>query len=321
MKKACKKMFCVLISLILTVSLITIPAMADEGIKVQLNGVQLTFDVPPQIINSRTMVPMRKIFEALGATVDWDSTTQTITAMTDDTEITMQINKTEMSVNEKTVTLDAPPQIVDGRTLVPVRAVAESFDATVKWDDKTQTVSITKAEQTTSTSGENSSPTSDKSYAYDEFMGYKLLGSANWVIYIPNSYDMVMTKDGNNIFKNTGTSDMMYVQMRDLTGTAQSLEDIVKDTLNDRINTSGNGTTYTIEKNITKERINNVDYYTFTIKGNQIGLKESNYSYCYFTIYNGMLFEFGSTTSSKTMLPEFKGVLESFAPESKTTSK
>ena len=59
--------------------------MADNEIKVMLNSVQLSFDVPPQIINDRTMVPMRKIFEALGATVLWHDDTKEVVATKDDT--------------------------------------------------------------------------------------------------------------------------------------------------------------------------------------------------------------------------------------------
>jgi len=135
-----------LISIIITPSVI-----AEEGIKVQLNGELLSFDVPPQLINNRTMVPMRKIFEALGATVEWHGDTQRIVATKEDTVIQLEIGSTIMIKNGEGITLDVPSQIVDSRTLVPVRAVAESFEAEVTWDQDTQTVIIVKEDKT----GEN----------------------------------------------------------------------------------------------------------------------------------------------------------------------
>lgn len=114
----------------------------EDEIKVLLDGAQLEFDVPPQIIDGRTLVPMRAIFEALGAQVTWDGDTQTVTAEKDSTVVEMAIGSAVMSVNSEEITLDVPPQIIDGRTLVPARAVAESFDAYVEWDSETQTVII-----------------------------------------------------------------------------------------------------------------------------------------------------------------------------------
>lgn len=140
-----------LLTLAILISTFTIPVMANNDIKVLLNGETLSFDVPPQLINDRTMVPMRKIFEAMGATVDWNESTQTVTAKEDNIVIIMQIDNVVISVNDKDVTLDVPPQLVDSRTLVPVRAVVEGLDADVKWDGDTQTVIITKEEKPSDT--------------------------------------------------------------------------------------------------------------------------------------------------------------------------
>ena len=95
------------------------------------------------------MVPMRKIFEALGAEVEWFEDTKTIIAVKDEITITMQIDNLSIKVNEEEIILDVPPQLVESRTLVPVRAVAEGLDADVKWNDETQTVIITKEESDT----------------------------------------------------------------------------------------------------------------------------------------------------------------------------
>ncbi len=113
-----------------------------DKITVTLNGDEIAFDQPPVIVNDRTLVPLRAIFEALGAEVDWDGDTRTVTATKADTQIKMTISKSEMLKNSESITLDVPPQIVNDRTLVPVRAIAESFDCDVDWNGDTRTVII-----------------------------------------------------------------------------------------------------------------------------------------------------------------------------------
>ena len=116
-------------------------ADSDE-IKVTVNGEKIIFDVPPQLINNCTMVPLRKIFEAIGADVLWDGATQTVTATKGDQKITATINNTNAYVNGALKTLNVPPVIIEGRTLVPVRFIATALGANVEWNSKTNTVVI-----------------------------------------------------------------------------------------------------------------------------------------------------------------------------------
>lgn len=120
-------------------------APVSDAIKVNLNGKAVSFDVAPQIINDRTMVPMRAIFEAMGAAVEWDGDTRTVTSVKGDTTISMTIDNAVMTVNGNGITLDSVPTIVDDRTLVPVRAIAEAFGSTVDWKADTKTVEIAYA--------------------------------------------------------------------------------------------------------------------------------------------------------------------------------
>ncbi len=108
------------------------------------NGVASELDVPAQIINSRTMVPLRAIFEALGATVEWDDATRTVTSEKDGTKVELTIGDANIYVDGIATELDVPAQIVDNRTLVPARAVAEAYGCEVGWDEATRTVTITK---------------------------------------------------------------------------------------------------------------------------------------------------------------------------------
>ncbi len=115
----------------------------NDGIKVTLNGKPIEFDQQPIIENDRTLVPFRKIFEAMEADVSWDDATQTVTAKKGDIVITLQIGNNIMMKNGQQITLDVPAKLVNDRTLVPVRAIVEGLGAKVDWDGATQTVIIT----------------------------------------------------------------------------------------------------------------------------------------------------------------------------------
>ena len=116
--------------------------LAEEGIKITINGEEKSFDVMPQIVDGRTLVPMRAIFEALGAEVSWDEGTKTATGKTSSTTVSLTIDKKEADVNGREVTLDVPAQIIASRTMVPARFVAESLGCKVDWNDGTKTVII-----------------------------------------------------------------------------------------------------------------------------------------------------------------------------------
>ncbi len=117
-------------------------AFADEPINVEVNGKLIDFDVPPQIINGRTLVPMRAIFEHLGATVEWNDKTKTVTAVRENTTISLKIGDTDMIINGIPKLIDAPACIINGRTLVPIRAISDAFDLGVRWNKLTRTVSV-----------------------------------------------------------------------------------------------------------------------------------------------------------------------------------
>lgn len=105
-----------------------------------INSEKIYFDQPPVIQNGRTLVPVRAIFEAIGATVYWDGDTRTVTAKKDGTTVTMTIDNVNATKNGQPVVLDVPAQIVNGRTLVPARFAAECFELDVKWDGVMQKV-------------------------------------------------------------------------------------------------------------------------------------------------------------------------------------
>ena len=115
----------------------------ENPIRVLYNDEEIKFDQNPIIENGRTLVPLRAIFEKLGADVEWDEDTQTVIATKNDTKISLTIDNTAASKNGESITLDVPAKVVNGRTLVPVRFVADCFGVDVGWDGTMQRVSLT----------------------------------------------------------------------------------------------------------------------------------------------------------------------------------
>jgi len=127
---------------LLAVLLLTITS-GMAAIQVELNGRPLSFRVPPMQASGRTMVPLRGIFESLGAQVNWYAPTRTITAMKGATDVQLSIGGPRATVNGQTVLLDVPAMILNGSTMVPLRFISEALGADVKWFEATQTVFIT----------------------------------------------------------------------------------------------------------------------------------------------------------------------------------
>ncbi len=114
----------------------------SSGISVIVDGSRLKFAVPPIIVNVRTLVPLRTIFEHLGAKVDWNAATRTVTAVKENVRIQLTIGKRTAYKNGQKIDLDAPGQIVKNTTMVPLRFVSESMGARVDWDRAARTVYI-----------------------------------------------------------------------------------------------------------------------------------------------------------------------------------
>ena len=129
-----------IISLLLLVFILfALCTYASEPIVVFINeGDPISFDVQPQIVNNRLLVPMRAIFEELGASVEWHADTMTIKATSGSINVVLKIGDKHMYRNNSAVELDVQPQIINDRTMIPLRAVAEAFGANVAWHDGTR---------------------------------------------------------------------------------------------------------------------------------------------------------------------------------------
>ncbi|MEW6183161.1 MAG: copper amine oxidase N-terminal domain-containing protein [Bacillota bacterium] len=142
MKKNC---FALAVGLLLLVLFPLTAAAGQNDVKLSINNQLIYVDVNPVISQGRTLVPLRGIFEGMGAAVEWDAATKTITATKGDVVMKLVINNTTAVVNGTPVKLDVPAKIVNGRTMVPVRFISESLGAQVDWDSATKIIAIRDA--------------------------------------------------------------------------------------------------------------------------------------------------------------------------------
>lgn len=138
------KKFPHLLFALLVIFLFSVPATAEEtqDIKVYVNDTRVEFDVPPIFVQDRTMVPIRAVFEALGANVDWNGNTRTVTVTRGKYRIQVQLDNRNAFVNGKSVTMEVPAMGTNGRILVPLRFFGEHLGLNVDWSNSTKTAFI-----------------------------------------------------------------------------------------------------------------------------------------------------------------------------------
>lgn len=137
-----KRLVIMALCMLLMMMPLKVQVYALEDVRVELNDKFMEFDVLPTIINGRTMLPVRAILEAFGLEVGWNQSTKTVTGKNDRVDISLQIDNTVAHVNGKEIILDQPAIIKEGRTLVPVRFIAESTGAVVYWKNEERIVDI-----------------------------------------------------------------------------------------------------------------------------------------------------------------------------------
>jgi len=206
------------IVLILSMSVSSV-VFANNNVTVKLNGETLTFDVPPQIINGRTMVPLRKIFESLGAVVTWEGAQQRIQAVTEDCHIIATVGNNTLTVSKEEVQkveLDVPPTVINGRTLVPARFIAEALGAKVEWDGSTQTVNIysdkipaVKPSTLIYSDSQVGHLTGTITYQYNKYVGTKADVGARVMLIQTNHVPLYSDGGAFLLFKEIGFNDPM----------------------------------------------------------------------------------------------------------------
>ena len=152
-----KKLLIIVLVVALIKSFVMLPVFATVGEDVvvslqidnpvmKVNGVQTEIDkgrnTVPVIIGSRTLVPIRAIVEAFGGTVVWDGNTRTVTLGLKDDVVKLTIDSAVAYHNEKATILDSTPTVINDRTMIPLRFVAESFNLGVAWEEGSRTITV-----------------------------------------------------------------------------------------------------------------------------------------------------------------------------------
>lgn len=155
-----KKILSILMMLVFAMSMITGCSAADNNTEdfmlvmqignpvMTVNGTEKPIDAEgsaPVIINDRTLLPIRAVIEEMGGEVKWDGDTQTATLNYNEEEIRLVIDSLTAYLNDTARTLDTAPTIINDRTMLPIRFIAESLKFDVDWTQETQTVTITKS--------------------------------------------------------------------------------------------------------------------------------------------------------------------------------
>ena len=109
---------------------------------ISINGTESELDTAPIIQNDRTLLPLRAVVEGLGGSVTWEEETQTAIFAKGEKVIFMTIGSKTAFVNTTEYTLDTEPVIIDGRTMLPIRFVAENLGFQVEWDENTRTITV-----------------------------------------------------------------------------------------------------------------------------------------------------------------------------------
>lgn len=119
----------------------------EPPVSLQINGDAVTAEVPPIVLNDRTLVPVRNVFEKIGATVSWDAYSQKVKILYDNIHIELTVDNDMATVNDAVYKMDIPAKIISpetmvSKTMIPLRFVAENLGLHVDWDENTRLISI-----------------------------------------------------------------------------------------------------------------------------------------------------------------------------------
>lgn len=147
-----KKHLSILMVAAILLSGMAVPVSAADEISLVAFGNKVECDQPPIVVDGRTLVPLRAVAEAVGAQVEWNAETKTVDIETDTLKLQLTIGEAQLALNNKsdnsytTLPVDVPAQIINDRTMLPVRAVAEGLSLNVDWDSNTKTVNISASD-------------------------------------------------------------------------------------------------------------------------------------------------------------------------------
>ena len=138
-----KKVLAIITLITLLFSVVTCFAeTANAEIKVELNGEEVAFDQGPILVDEKPMIPLRAVFEKMGASVSWDNSTETVVAMCKDTIVMLQIGNEKLFKLDEVIVLETAPMLVNDRTLIPIHAISDIWGCDIEWNSETNEVVI-----------------------------------------------------------------------------------------------------------------------------------------------------------------------------------
>lgn len=189
----------------------TVFAEPNEPVSIYVDGIKLASDTEPIVYENRTLLPLRAVFESLGAAVEWQEESRTVLSEREDVKICVTVGEDFLLKNDEKVPLDVPALIRDNRTLIPLRAVAESFGCKVFWDGDRRVVRVV-----------TEVPTETVLSEADEKIAFKLgefsVSDAERAL-----YEAVLTEDGNKPTENAVTETLTNVYAVRAYAAAQSI--------------------------------------------------------------------------------------------------
>lgn len=219
-----------------------------NNIQVYIGGEKQSYEQPPVNTNGNVLVPLRAIFESLGATVEWSSSTQTVTATREGRTVGLTIGSKTAYINGVAVTLSAEPQLVNGNTMVPVRFVSEAFGGEVEWNGEANSVVVFQNEPTVPTSAESEQPTAAPAEPTESG---------------PSSSSPILSNISKGI---SAPSDIVFVI--DVTGSMGEVIDYIKETVKSFVDSVPAGSNYAViayrDFNYYDDNYNDVESFDFT---------------------------------------------------------
>ncbi|NOU92779.1 VWA domain-containing protein [Paenibacillus sp. LMG 31456] len=196
------------------------------NIQVFIGGQKQAYEQPPVNLSGSVLVPLRAIFESLGAKVEWESSSQTVTATREGRTILLTIGSNIAYVNGAPITLNVAPQLINGNTMVPVRFVSEALGGIVKWDETSKSVVVFQNQPSIPTSAESEqAPIEEVVQVQSE----------------PSSSSPILGKISKGI---TDSSDIVFVI--DVTASMGGVIDYVKETVKSFADSVPSGSNFAI---------------------------------------------------------------------------
>lgn len=219
-----------------------------NNIQVYIGGEKQSYEQPPVNSNGNVLVPLRAIFESLGATVEWDSSTQTVTATKEGRTVVLTIGSKTAYINGAAVTLSAEPQLVNGYTMVPVRFVSEAFGGEVEWNGEASSVVVFQNGPSVPTSAESEQPAAAPSEPTESG---------------PSSSSPILSNISKGI---SAPSDIVFVI--DVTGSMGEVIDYIKESVKSFVDSVPAGSNFAVmayrDFNYYDDYYNDVESFDFT---------------------------------------------------------